>query len=141
MELLPTVRGAFCLVFADENTLYAARDPHGIRPLVLGRLERGWVVASETAALDIVGASFVREVEPGELIAIDSGGLRSSRFGNPEPKGCVFEYVYLARRGPPPPSATRRPPASRTDRGSSRTAMSDARSSNRHRPFDSSASD
>src|SRR5690606_23501528 len=97
MELLPTVRGAFCLVFADENTLYAARDPHGIRPLVLGRLERGWVVASETAALDIVGASFVREVEPGELIAIDSGGLRSSRFGNPEPKGCVFEYVYLAR--------------------------------------------
>ncbi|MFF5985565.1 amidophosphoribosyltransferase [Prauserella flavalba] len=97
MELLPTLRGAFCLTFADENTLYAARDPHGVRPLVLGRLERGWVVASETAALDIVGASFVREVEPGELIAIDAGGLRSSRFANPEPKGCVFEYVYLAR--------------------------------------------
>ncbi|WP_197319710.1 amidophosphoribosyltransferase [Saccharomonospora sp. NB11] len=97
LELLPDVRGAFCLVFADENTLYAARDPHGVRPLVLGRLERGWVVASETAALDIVGASFVREVEPGELIAIDAGGLRSSRFANPEPKGCVFEYVYLAR--------------------------------------------
>ncbi|PXY34542.1 amidophosphoribosyltransferase [Prauserella coralliicola] len=97
IELLPTLRGAFCLTFADENTLYAARDPHGVRPLVLGRLERGWVVASETAALDIVGASFVREVEPGELIAIDAGGLRSSRFANPEPKGCVFEYVYLAR--------------------------------------------
>ncbi|OLR91197.1 amidophosphoribosyltransferase [Actinokineospora bangkokensis] len=97
MELLPTVRGAYCLVFSDENTLYAARDPHGVRPLVLGRLERGWVVASETAALDIVGASFVREVEPGELIAIDAEGLRSTRFANPEPKGCVFEYVYLAR--------------------------------------------
>jgi amidophosphoribosyltransferase len=97
LELLPAVRGAFCLVFADETTLYAARDPHGVRPLVLGRLERGWVVASETAALDIIGASFVREVEPGELLAIDENGLRSSRFANPEPKGCLFEYVYLAR--------------------------------------------
>ncbi|MDX3192054.1 amidophosphoribosyltransferase [Streptomyces sp. MN03-5084-2B] len=97
MELLPTLKGAFCLVFSDENTLYAARDPHGVHPLVLGRLERGWVVSSETAGLDIVGASFVREVEPGELIAIDAEGLRSSRFANPEPKGCVFEYVYLAR--------------------------------------------
>ncbi|HKS46236.1 MAG TPA: amidophosphoribosyltransferase [Amycolatopsis sp.] len=97
LELLPTLRGAFSLVFSDEGTLYAARDPHGVHPLVLGRLERGWVVASETAALDIIGASFVREVEPGELIAIDTDGLRSSRFANPEPKGCVFEYVYLAR--------------------------------------------
>jgi amidophosphoribosyltransferase len=97
LRLLPRVRGAFSLVFADEQTLFAARDPHGVRPLVLGRLERGWVVASETAALDIVGASFVREVEPGELLAIDAGGMRSSRFAAPEPKGCVFEYVYLAR--------------------------------------------
>ena len=97
MRLLPRLRGAFSLVFADEQTLYAARDPHGVRPLVLGRLERGWVVASETAALDIVGASMVREVEPGELIAIDADGMRSSRFAAPEPKGCVFEYVYLAR--------------------------------------------
>jgi amidophosphoribosyltransferase len=97
MRLLPRLRGAYSLVFADEGTLYAARDPHGVRPLVLGRLERGWVIASETAALDIVGASFVREVEPGELLAIDAEGIRSSRFANPEPKGCVFEYVYLAR--------------------------------------------
>ncbi|MGH3885325.1 MAG: amidophosphoribosyltransferase [Pseudonocardiaceae bacterium] len=96
-RLLPQLRGAFSLVFCDEDTLYAARDPHGVRPLVLGRLTRGWVVASETAALDIVGASFVREVEPGELLAVDAGGLRSSRFANPDPKGCVFEYVYLAR--------------------------------------------
>jgi amidophosphoribosyltransferase len=97
MELLPKVRGAFSLVFMDEQTLYAARDPQGVRPLVLGRLERGWVVASESAALDIVGASFVREVEPGELIVIDENGLRSMIFAKPKRAGCVFEYVYLAR--------------------------------------------
>ncbi|MDF2975298.1 MAG: amidophosphoribosyltransferase [Actinomycetospora sp.] len=97
LRLLPDLRGAFSLVFTDETTLYAARDRHGVRPLVLGRLDRGWVVASETAALDIVGASFVREVEPGELLAIDAEGLRSAHFAAPEPKGCIFEYVYLAR--------------------------------------------
>ncbi|GAA3417460.1 amidophosphoribosyltransferase [Streptosporangium vulgare] len=96
-ELLPQVRGAYSLVFMDEKTLYAARDPQGVRPLVLGRLERGWVVASETAALDIVGATFVREIEPGELITIDERGVRSRRFALAEPKGCLFEYVYLAR--------------------------------------------
>jgi amidophosphoribosyltransferase len=81
----------------DDDALYGARDPQGIRPLVLGRLERGWVIASETAALDIVGASFVREVEPGELITIDENGLRSRRFAEADPKGCLFEFVYLAR--------------------------------------------
>lgn len=94
---LPYVRGAFSLVFMDDDALYGARDPQGIRPLVLGRLERGWVIASETAALDIVGASFVREVEPGELIVIDENGLRSHRFAEAAPKGCLFEFVYLAR--------------------------------------------
>ena len=97
LQELPLLRGAYSLVFMDDTTLYAARDPQGIRPLTLGRLERGWVVASETAALDIVGASFVREVEPGELLAIDEHGLRSARFAAPDPKGCLFEYVYLAR--------------------------------------------
>ena len=97
LDVLPLLRGAFSLVFCNEHTLYAARDPQGVRPLVLGRLERGWVVASETAGLDIIGASFVREVEPGELIAIDEAGLRSHRFAEPARKGCVFEYVYLAR--------------------------------------------
>jgi amidophosphoribosyltransferase len=97
LEVLPQLRGAFSLVFMDENTLYAARDAQGIRPLVLGRLERGWVVASETAALDIVGASFIREIQPGEFIAIDEDGLRTERFAKAEPKGCIFEYVYLAR--------------------------------------------
>ncbi|MGO1684475.1 MAG: amidophosphoribosyltransferase [Brachybacterium sp.] len=96
-ELMPHLRGAYCFTLMDESTLYAARDPQGIRPLVLGRLERGWVVASETAALDICGASFVREVAPGEMIVIDEQGLRSEQVMPPHPKGCVFEYVYLAR--------------------------------------------
>ncbi|WP_240311790.1 amidophosphoribosyltransferase [Nocardioides houyundeii] len=97
VELLPQVKGAFSFVWMDEHTLYAARDPQGVRPLVLGRLERGWVVASETAALDIVGASFIREVEPGELIAVDESGLRTRRFADAAPKHCLFEFVYLAR--------------------------------------------
>ncbi|MFR9676375.1 amidophosphoribosyltransferase [Streptomyces sp. TR06-5] len=95
--VLPKVKGAFSFCFMDEHTLYAARDPQGIRPLVLGRLERGWVVASESAALDIVGASFIREIEPGEMISVDADGLRSLHFAEAKPKGCVFEYVYLAR--------------------------------------------
>jgi amidophosphoribosyltransferase len=97
LEVLPLLQGAFCFVWMNEDTLYAARDPQGIRPLVLGRLERGWVVASEDAALATIGASVVREVEPGEMIVIDHNGLRSHRFAEPAPKGCVFEYVYLAR--------------------------------------------
>jgi amidophosphoribosyltransferase len=97
LAVLPLARGAFSLVFMDEQTLYAARDPQGFRPLVLGRLARGWVVASETAALDIVGATFVREIKPGEMVAIDDRGVRSHTFAVPEPKGCLFEYVYLAR--------------------------------------------
>jgi len=97
IAVLPQLEGAFSLVFMDEHTLYAARDRHGVRPLVLGKLETGWVVASESAALDIVGAAFVREVEPGEFIAIDENGVRSQRWAVAEPKGCLFEYVYLAR--------------------------------------------
>ncbi len=97
IEILPTVHGAFSFVFMDEHTLYAARDPQGIRPLVLGRLEQGWVVASESAALATIGAVTIREIEPGELVVIDESGLRSHQFAEPKPKGCVFEYVYLAR--------------------------------------------
>ena len=95
--VLPLAKGAYSLVFMDEQTLYAARDPQGFRPLVLGRLNSGWVVASETAALDIVGASFVREIAPGELICINGRGVRSRTFAPPQPRGCLFEYVYLAR--------------------------------------------
>jgi amidophosphoribosyltransferase len=95
--VLPLAKGAYSLVFMDEQTLYAARDPQGFRPLVLGRLNGGWVVASETAALDIVGAAFVREIAPGELVAINGRGVRSRTFAPARPHGCLFEYVYLAR--------------------------------------------
>jgi len=97
LAVLPQLEGAFSLVFMDEQTLYAARDRHGVRPLVLGKLETGWVVASESAALDIVGAAFVREIEPGEFVVINGNGVRSQRWAEAQPKGCLFEYVYLAR--------------------------------------------
>ena len=97
MDLFPRVRGAFCVTFTDGTNLYAVRDPHGVRPLSIGRLDSGYVVASETSALDIVGAEFIRDVDPGELVIINGDGIRSRRFRQGTPKGCVFEYVYLAR--------------------------------------------
>jgi len=84
-------------VLSDEAHLIGVRDPHGFRPLVLGRVDGGWVLASETAALDIMGAHFLREVEPGELVAIDASGVRSVRYADAVPKLCVFEFVYIAR--------------------------------------------
>src|SRR5205823_4747121 len=96
-RVLPQLEGAFSLVLMDEAHLIGVRDPHGFRPLVLGRTEGGWVLASESAALDIVGAHFVRDVEPGEMIVIDALGLRESRYAEADPKLCVFEFVYIAR--------------------------------------------
>jgi amidophosphoribosyltransferase len=99
LRVLPSLRGAFCFVLMDERTLFAARDPWGVRPLSIGRLTSGgWCVASETAALDIVGARYVRDVQPGELVSIDERGLRSLRFAEtPRSALCLFEFVYLAR--------------------------------------------
>lgn len=121
LSILPRLEGAFSLAFMDENTLYAARDPRGFRPLVLGKISaanaagaaetegsatpelgplsegEGYVVASETAALDIIGARFIREVTPGELLIINTEGVRSHIFAPSRPSGCIFEYVYLAR--------------------------------------------
>ena len=97
-RVLPTLRGAFSFVFMDERSIYAARDPHGVRPLSIGRLPNGFVVASETCALDIVGATLIRDVEPGELVRIDDRGLHSRRFAaSPKRSLCIFEFVYLAR--------------------------------------------
>ncbi|MCA1830810.1 MAG: amidophosphoribosyltransferase [Actinobacteria bacterium] len=97
-DTMPMLKGAFSFVLMDEQTVYGVRDPHGIRPLSIGRLANGgWVLASETCAFDIVGAQFVRDVEPGEIVAVDANGLRSTIFAKPEPKLCIFEYVYLAR--------------------------------------------
>ncbi|MEX0755203.1 MAG: amidophosphoribosyltransferase [Actinomycetota bacterium] len=98
MDVLPTLQGAFSFVLMDERSIYAARDPWGVRPLSIGRLASGFCVASETCALDIVGATFVRDVEPGELIRIDDRGIHSERFAaSPRKALCIFEYVYLAR--------------------------------------------
>ena len=97
LRVLPGLDGAFSFVLMDEAHLFGVRDAHGIRPLVLGRVDGGWVLASESAALDIVGAHFIREIEPGEMVAIDASGLRSMRWAEPQPKLCVFEFVYIAR--------------------------------------------
>ena len=91
--------GAYSIVALSEGKLVAFRDPHGFRPLVLGRIHDDWVVASETCALDLVGAEFVREVERGEAIVIDEDGLRSVQAVEPATPGalCIFEFFYLAR--------------------------------------------
>jgi amidophosphoribosyltransferase len=101
VSVLPEVEGAFSLVLVDGSRLYGVRDPHGFRPLCLGRLgDGGWVLASETPALDIVGARFVRELAPGEVVIIDGDGPRS-RHPFPadahDPRLCLFEFVYFAR--------------------------------------------
>jgi len=116
LHVLPRVRGAFSLVILDEHHVIGVRDPHGFRPLVLGRLplpesgddlapglwgddERvGWVLASETAALDIVGAEFVRDVAPGEIVVLEQGhSPRWVRYAPAQPALCVFELIYFAR--------------------------------------------
>ncbi len=98
LRVMPMLQGAYCFVFMDERSVYAARDPFGVRPLSIGRLPNGFVVASETCALDIVGATWVRDVEPGEIVRIDDRGLHSMRFATSHRTArCVFEYVYLAR--------------------------------------------
>jgi amidophosphoribosyltransferase len=98
--VVPRLEGAFSLVIMDESRAIGVRDPQGFRPLCLGRLEAGWVLASETPALDIVGADFVRELEPGEMVVIDDDGVRSLHpFGTEavDPHLCLFEFVYFAR--------------------------------------------
>ncbi|MCU1463298.1 MAG: Amidophosphoribosyltransferase [Acidimicrobiales bacterium] len=100
VEVLPLLDGAFSLVLMDDSHLIGVRDPNGFRPLCLGRLDNGWVLASETPALDIVGAHFVRELEPGEMVVIDATGVRSIHPFPPDrikPKLCLFEFVYFAR--------------------------------------------
>jgi amidophosphoribosyltransferase len=94
----PRLSGAYTMTMMDERRVMGVRDPHGVRPLVIGRLPSGgWVFASETCALDIVGADFIRDCEPGELVVCDSEGLHSHQIAEPTPRLCVFEFVYFAR--------------------------------------------
>jgi amidophosphoribosyltransferase len=116
LRLLPRVKGAYSLLVLDRDRIIGIRDPHGFRPLVLGRLPDvarategtgpwasagaadGWVLSSETTGLDIVGAEFVRDVEPGEMVILEPGREpRSVRFATPDPALCVFELIYFAR--------------------------------------------
>ncbi len=97
-EALAGVEGAYCLLMVLDETVIVARDPHGWRPLVMGRLGDGWVFASETCALDIVGATLEREIHPGEIVAVDQHGMRSIQgFVSAPVHRCVFEHVYFAR--------------------------------------------
>jgi amidophosphoribosyltransferase len=99
-DAMRLMRGAYSVVMMSESALYAFRDPHGVRPLVIGRLpdEKGWVFASETCALDIIGAEVVRDVAPGELIRVKGGVLEAAQAVPPEkPSLCIFEFVYFAR--------------------------------------------
>lgn len=97
---LRRLQGAYAMVLATTDTLYGVRDPHGFRPLALGRVEGGWALASETAAFPRMDATFEREVEPGEMVVIDDQGLRSFRLAPlspPPPARCIFELIYVAR--------------------------------------------
>ena len=98
-DALRRVEGAFSVVAMTRTKLIGVRDPHGVRPLVLGRLgDSGWALSSETCALDIVGAEFVREIEPGEMVVISKGKVESTRpFAPARPRFCIFEQVYFSR--------------------------------------------
>ena len=101
LRVLPRLEGAFSFVLMDEQRIYGVRDPNGFRPLCLGRLDNGgWVLASESPALDVIGAHFVREIDPGELVVIDADGVTSIPVFPADrlnPKLCLFEFVYFAR--------------------------------------------
>ncbi len=98
IDALTQVRGAFSLVMITKDRILAARDPHGFRPLVLGRLGEAVIVCSETCALDLIGATYVRDVEPGEILSIGRHGVKSVKPFPPQPLAhCIFEHVYFAR--------------------------------------------
>jgi len=96
-DALDRVQGAYSLVMLFKDALYGIRDPHGFRPLSLGRLGDAWVLASETCAFDLIGATFERDVEPGEMVILGRQGPTSLRFAPPQPKQCIFEHVYFSR--------------------------------------------
>lgn len=99
-NVLPRINGAFCLVImTNDGTLYGARDPYGIRPFCLGKLETGWIITSESVAIDVNGGDFIRDIKPGEIIKITKEGKINSMFFGPARKqqNCIFEYIYFSR--------------------------------------------
>jgi len=97
-ETLAQLEGAYSVILMLDDVLIGARDPHGWRPLCIGRLDRAYVLASETCALDLINAEYVRDVEPGEIVFISKGRLHSSKpFGKRRQASCIFEYIYFAR--------------------------------------------
>jgi amidophosphoribosyltransferase len=98
VDALSQVRGAYSFVMMTKDRLIGARDPHGFRPLAIGRLGEAWVICSETCAMDLIGATYVRDVEPGEVVVVSEQGLKSIRPFSPAPKAqCIFEHVYFSR--------------------------------------------
>lgn len=98
VDSLSRVKGAYCLLFQTETRMIAARDPHGFRPLCIGKQGDAYIVASETCALDLIDAEYVRDVEPGEIVVFDKNGLTSIKpFPEQKPAHCIFEYIYFAR--------------------------------------------
>ena len=97
-DAIQAVRGSFAMVILTENKLIGVRDPHGIRPLCLGKMEDGYVLSSESCALDAIGAELVRDIEPGEIIIIDDNDIKSYKYSeNTQCQTCAFEYIYFAR--------------------------------------------
>lgn len=97
-DSLSKVKGSYCVVLLARDRMYVGRDPMGIRPLCLGRIDKTWVVASESCAFDLLGATYVRDIEPGELLVIDEHGTRSLRIAESTCRAhCIFEYVYFSR--------------------------------------------
>ena len=98
VESIAQIRGAYSLVLLTKNRLIAARDPHGFRPLALGRLGDAWIVCSETCAMDLIGATYIRDIEPGEIAIVTEAGVRSIKPFPAQPLAhCVFEHVYFSR--------------------------------------------
>jgi len=91
------LQGAYSLTILTKDALFGVRDPFGVRPLCLGTIDGGWVIASETCALDHTGATFVREIEPGEIVSITENGVESTRIESVRRATCIFEYIYFAR--------------------------------------------
>ena len=97
-DTIQMIKGSFALVVSTEKCLIGARDPNGIRPLCLGRVDSGWILASETCAIDAVNGTYVRDIQPGEIVIINEDGVLSFEFGERTSKRtCIFEYVYFAR--------------------------------------------